>query len=106
MCHCPDHSMGASAGSRQCRGQPAVHRGPDEIRGKEGERDHHHDVTLAAGFTLTRGAADGPASHAATVRPDGRQAIVSVFGDAKVDRDSKLVKIRQLYAILRSSLRR
>ena len=28
----------------------------------------------------------GPASHAATVRPDGRQAIVSVIGDPKVER--------------------
>ena len=36
----------------------------------------------------------GPASHAATVRPDGRQAIVSVIGDPKVERDGKLVEIR------------
>src|SRR5688572_6150814 len=35
----------------------------------------------------------GPASHAATVRPDGRQAIVAVIGDAKVERDGKLVEI-------------
>src|ERR671911_734632 len=35
----------------------------------------------------------GPASHAATVRPDGRQAIVSVIGDPKVERDGKLVEI-------------
>src|SRR5512134_1878476 len=37
--------------------------------------------------------ATGPASHAATVRPDGRQAIVSVIGDPKVERDGKLVEI-------------
>src|SRR5918995_1102063 len=36
----------------------------------------------------------GPASHAATVRPDGRQAIVSVIGDPRVERDGKLVEIR------------
>ena len=36
----------------------------------------------------------GPASHAATVRPDGRQAIVAVIGDPKVERDGKLVEIR------------
>jgi DNA-binding beta-propeller fold protein YncE len=35
----------------------------------------------------------GPASHAATVRPDGRQAIVAVIGDPKVERDGKLVEI-------------
>ena len=37
--------------------------------------------------------ATGPASHAATVRPDGRQAIVAVIGDPKVERDGKLVEI-------------
>lgn len=36
----------------------------------------------------------GPASHAATVRPDGRQAIVAVIGDPRVERDGKLVEIR------------
>jgi DNA-binding beta-propeller fold protein YncE len=35
----------------------------------------------------------GPASHAATVRPDGRQAIVAVIGDPKVERDGMLVEI-------------
>jgi DNA-binding beta-propeller fold protein YncE len=35
----------------------------------------------------------GPASHAATVRPDGRQAIVAVIGDPKIERDGKLVEI-------------
>ena len=35
----------------------------------------------------------GPASHAATVRPDGRQAIVAAIGDPKVERDGKLVEI-------------
>ena len=35
----------------------------------------------------------GPASHAVTVRPDGRQAIVAVIGDPKVERDGKLVEI-------------
>jgi DNA-binding beta-propeller fold protein YncE len=35
----------------------------------------------------------GPASHAATVRPDGRQAIVAVIGNPKVERDGKLVEI-------------
>jgi DNA-binding beta-propeller fold protein YncE len=37
--------------------------------------------------------ATGPASHAATVRPDGKQAIVAVIGDPKVERDAKLVEI-------------
>jgi len=37
--------------------------------------------------------ATGPASHAATVRPDGQQAIVAVIGDPKVERDGKLVEI-------------
>src|SRR5918994_1071779 len=36
----------------------------------------------------------GRASHAATVRPDGRQAIVAVIGDPRVERDGKLVEIR------------
>lgn len=36
----------------------------------------------------------GPTSHAATVRPDGRQAIVAVIGDPRVERDGKLVEIR------------
>jgi DNA-binding beta-propeller fold protein YncE len=35
----------------------------------------------------------GPASHAATVRPDGQQAVVAVIGDPKVERDGKLVEI-------------
>lgn len=35
----------------------------------------------------------GPASHAATVRPDGRQAIVAVIGSPQVERDGKLVEI-------------
>lgn len=35
----------------------------------------------------------GPASHAATVRPDGRQAIVAVIGAPNVERDGKLVEI-------------
>jgi DNA-binding beta-propeller fold protein YncE len=35
----------------------------------------------------------GPASHAATIRPDGRQAIVAVIGDPKVERDGMLVEI-------------
>ena len=35
----------------------------------------------------------GPATHAATVRPDGQQAIAAVIGDPKVERDGKLVEI-------------
>ena len=35
----------------------------------------------------------GPASHAATVRPDGKQAIVAVIGDPKIERDGMLVEI-------------
>ncbi len=38
------------AGETNAAWQPAIHRSAHEIRGKERERDHHHDVTLAAAF--------------------------------------------------------